>query len=305
MKIVVFFLIILIGFAACASLPTDEPAMAAMAAQATSTAATVAVAGSVATMQAVVDANETRAAAGARATIAAQAVAVQTAESVRQTKEQIEAAAYGTRTAYETAATVTAVHTASTIAIADQARRAWVYDVLAVVGIIFLTGLGWAVVAHLFKTARTVRDGDGDVIAYGSAIFLPSETAVVSEPTHNNRHVRHNTARASSGVPVYRRPFRLTNIQTGHAVYEFTGAQLDALEMNVQAGDRGFRRETSTNGKGMDALLGLTNGRMFSLILNAMKGRKWVEEKGGRHYWTRLGMIDMLHMNALPYSESG
>jgi hypothetical protein len=95
----------------------------------------------------------------------------------------------------------------------------------------------------------------------------------------------------------------LRNVQ-GELIYEFSGRQLDALEINIMNGDAGFRRDTSSVGDGLDTLIGLRNGTLFSQILDEMRRRRYVTAQGSAHIWTRVGLQDFLGMQTLPYSAA-
>jgi hypothetical protein len=297
--------------------PVTDPGFAGIAAQATGTRAAADVAATaaagMATGQAIVAAQNAQmtgtavsvqaTAQSVQATAAVQAqetaVSQATAAAYQASQEEIDLMAQGTRMKLETDATATAVwmRTQSDI---DKAERAeWFWFAFLIILLAFLAGIGYAAGKIMLRNANTVRDSSGEVIAYRNHFLLPESIAppIIEQAAG---YVTHNSRNGSQGIDRYRQPANL-EAGDGRLVYRFSGRQLDAMENNILNGDSGFRRDTSGQGSGLDTLIGLRNGSLFSAILDEMKRRDYVAENGYGHVWTRRGMTEFLHMTTLPH----
>ena len=233
----------------------------------------------------------------------ATAYSAATTGAYERSREQIELDALGTREFLATNATATAIGLSARNDIGASKRVSWFWPIFAIV---FLSGAALLIYGGyriLIRNSRTVRDADGSVISYYGQVFLPESIAPPLLDTggdNGGEFATVNTRNGRQGFDKYRQPFKLTGID-GNLIYEFNGRQLDKMQINIQNGDIGFRRDTSSAGMGMDEVIG-KNRVAFSQILEAVKVRGWVIGQGAGHVWTEKGMREMLKMNSVPHS---
>ena len=227
------------------------------------------------------------------------AIVQSTADQYQKSLEQIQLDNEATRERAKSEATGTAVYLAIENEVARHSRGEWFWTLLLIIFLLTLAGIGYGLSKLLYRNAVTVRDASGEVIIFRNQIFLPADTLPPPQ-AQRERFVTANNPNGAHGVNLYRPPAQLINLY-GDLVYEFSGRQLDKLTLNIQNGDIGFRREKSGAGEGLDTLIGLSNGTLFSNILDEMKRRRYIEAQGNGHVWTQAGMIDFLGMSALPH----
>lgn len=321
---ILFLIIMAILLSSCVMPPSNvpsalpgDPGFAGLAAQATGTSAAAEMMATRTAMQATAQAaaaaqnaamtatsesiEATRASVLATATMQAQetAQAQATAAQFQQSREEIALAAEGTRAALQTEATATATYLIIKDDVARSERAEWFWIGFLIILLLALAWVGYGIGKLIHRNAVTVRDADGTVVVYRNQVFLPSSTlpAAAANP---GRFATHNNQDGAHGVDLYRPPKRLED-ERGDLVYEFSGRQLDQMTINIQNGDIGFRRNKSGLGEGLDTLIGLSNGSLFSKVLDEMKRLRFVEAQGSGNVWTRRGMIDFLEMNTLPH----
>jgi len=227
------------------------------------------------------------------------------AASIANAENQIKLDAIATRETLKTIATRGALQLAADEAEYNATRRDIVKTALWVAFFAFFF-VGSVVLFKilLFKN-RTILTANGEPIVINGdwlmdeepePLQLPAPRIIPFTPT-NGETVAINAERES---------IALTR-KNGRAItYTFTGANLDAMENNIIAGDFGFRRSTSTSGRGMDELIGLSNGDLYNSILAVMKERGWVRTSGNGNKWTHYGVRELLDMDGLPQqSEAG
>lgn len=324
---ILFLIIMAILLSSCVMPPSNvpsalpgDPGFAGLAAQATGTSAAAEMMATRTAMQATAQAaaaaqnaamtatsesiEATRASVLATATMQAQetAQAQATAAQFQQSREEIALAAEGTRAALQTEATATATYLIIKDDVARSERAEWFWIGFLIILLLALAWVGYGIGKLIHRNAVTVRDADGTVVVYRNQVFLPESVAPPALESNSaaGQFATRHTAAGPQGFDKYRQPKDLEGVD-GRLVYQFSGRQLDALQINIQNGDTGFRRDSSSAGLGMDKLIGLRNGSLFSAILDEMKRRHFVTTQGSAHVWTRKGMIEFLEMNAVPH----
>lgn len=320
-----FLIVIAVLLASCVVPPAQpytaaDPGFAGMAAQATGTRASLDIAASRAAVEATAAAlataqsgevtataqsvEATAASMQATASVQAQQTAIvqATATQFQQNKEEIALQAEGTRQQAITEATSTAVYLAVADEIARSERSEWFWTAFLIILLLVLAGIGYGMTKLIVRNAMTVRDAGGEVIVYRNQFLLPADT-LPAPAVNQDRFATHNNSQGAHGVNLYRQPKQLLDEQ-GSLIYEFSGRQLDALEINIMNGDLGFRRDKSSAGDGFDSLIGMKNRNLFSQILEEMKRRRYVTTDGSGNVWTRKGMSEFLAMQTLPYSTA-
>lgn len=318
MKTAVFLSLILL--ASCATPPPPatgggDVAFDAMVARATEQAANDAIAATAtaqdsqrATAAALVHVEATRAAIIATQTASPietqQAVAIivtqqaqATAASHAQSLEAIAIASFATREAGDTIAT-RAVQNLEIGAKAKNARRwEWVKDIGA--GIFLFILFGGAIIMgkiQLFKH-RSVFTTNGEPIVINGDWLTEDDPPMLPAP----RVLPFTPHRGQTQTIEMEEPaFPLTRPNGRAVIYNFTDADIHALKLNLLTGDHGFRRVKSDKGRGMDELIGLSNGDKYRSILAAMKANGWLCSVGNASQWTNDGAIDVLGLEALP-----